>query len=347
MFTFFHGCGIPPVTLTCPQGGGAQAQTILGPTAYPTCTVIGPTAWQGCGVTGSFATVCPPTHVPGCNQGGGAQAQTIGVTGWQGCHVTTPPACLGPTAYPGCTFVGPTGTQGCTQGGGAQAQTLITVTTTVIPTAIQCITKVGGAHAQTVGPTGSVATVCPPTHVPGCQSPTGSFATICPPTRVPGCNVGPKTWFQGCGIPPVTLTCPQGGAQAQTQHLTGNNGCTMICNNTANCPDQAQPDAQKTIGVTGWQGCQPTVPPACYGPTGTEGCTVPPNCLGPTGTQGCGDTLPTVCTQIGCGPTHLIGCTGYQGCDQNAGGGAEAQVPTIPVADCIPTRHCTGAWPVC
>lgn len=185
------------------------------------------------------------------------------------------------------------------------------------------------------------------------------------------------TFFYGCGIPPVTLTCPQqggGGAQAQTiLGPTGTQGCTI----PPNC-----------VGPTGWHGCTTPVQCAVLGPTGTQGCTVPPNCVGPTGWHGCGDqggaqaqanvgvtgwqgcvrtvppaclgptaypgcgggrTFATVCTQVGCGPTHLIGCTGYQGChsDQQTGGGAEAQIPTIPVADCIPTRHCTGAWPVC
>lgn len=184
------------------------------------------------------------------------------------------------------------------------------------------------------------------------------------------------TFFYGCGIPPVTLTCPQhggGGAQAQTfvgptgwhgctvppQCMvgpTGTQGCTMPPNCVGptgwhGCGTQGGAQAQANVGVTGWQGCVRTVPPACYGPTGTQGCTTPPNCLGPTAYQGCGGTLATVCTQVGCGPTHLIGCTGYQGCHRDqqvaGGGGAEAQVPTIPVADCIPTRYCTGAWPVC
>lgn len=271
MFTFFHGCGIPPVTLTCPSGGGAQAQTIVGP------------------------------------------------TGWQGCINTVPPACYGPTGTQGCTMppncLGPTGTQGCGHGG-AQAQTIFpTVTTTVVPTLYMCITKTAGAHAQNVGPTGTQGCTIPP----HCVGPTGNQ----------GCTIVGPTGYQGCG---------QVGAQAQaaTGHcITGDNGCTMTCNNTAhNCPADAQ-----TIG-----------------PTGTQGCTV----VGPTGYQGCGGTMATVCTQVGCGPTHLIGCTGYQGCHPqstlatvctqvgcNQGGGAQAQIPTIPVADCIPTRSCTGAWPIC
>lgn len=226
MFTFFNGCGIPPVTLTC--GQGAQAQTILGPTGTQGCTVIGPTGYQGCGI------------------GHGAQAQNV----------------------------------------------------------------------------------------------QGTAATIC--TQY-GCNPI-QTWFHGCGIPPVTLTCNQGGAQAQTIFPTAL-GCLTATTTV-------QPQIQNV------------------GPTGYQGCTIPPNCFGPTGYQGCGqqiqgggnNTLATVCTQIGCGPTHLIGCTGYQGCHQGGGsstlatvctqvacnqGGAQAQIPSIPVADCIPTRSCTGAWPVC
>ena len=64
------------------------------------------------------------------------------------------------------------------------------------------------------------------------------------------------TFFHGCGIPPVTLTCPQGGhAQAQTLGPTGTYGCTMP-------------------------------PNSLIGHTGTQGCTQPGHCVGPTGTQG-------------------------------------------------------------
>ena len=156
--------------------------------------------------------------------------------------------------------------------------------------------------------------------------------------------MGP-TGTQGCTVvgPTGTQGCTQGGAQAQTIGYTGWYGC-------------------HNLGPTGTQGC------TVVGPTGTQGCTMPPNCVGQTGWQGChggqtgaNNTMATVCTQIGCGPTHLLGCTGYEGCHQpqstaatvctqvgcNDGGGAQAQIPTIPVADCIPTRSCTGAWPVC
>ncbi len=477
MFTFFQGCGIPPVTLTCGNGGGAHAQNV-GPTGTYGCTqpghCVGPTGTYGCTIVG-------PTGYQGCTQ-----PQTIlGPTGTQGC--TQPGHCVGPTGTQGCTIVGPTGTQGCTQPQTILPPTIgcITVTTTVA-------TTIGGAHAQNVVPNTIGCTAitpcptinpkCPPQTAPpkcvpntigctaitpcvtipcdnggnaqaqtigvtgwrGCIPPTGTPpATVCPqPTYPIGC-----TGYQGCiqptGTPPATV-CPQptGTAQAQTIGVTAWRGCppgtaatlctqqpmcgpthigctaylhcpqpgtaatvctqvgcdggnahaqtifpTEICPTIIGCPAAAH---AQNVGPTGTQGC--TQPGHCVGETAYPGCTV----VGPTGYEGCQETIATVCTQIGCdggdaqaqtlghtayqgcgehgtaatlctqpsmcgGPTHLLGCTGYEGCHQpsgtaatlctqvtcDGGGNAQAQIHSIPVADCIPTRSCTGAWPVC
>lgn len=349
MFTFFHGCGIPPVTLTCPQGGHAQAQAQLGPTGTQGCTATAP---------------------PNC---------LIGPTGTQGC--TQPGHCVGPTGTYGCTIVGPTGTQGCTQpqtvlpptwfgncgippvtvtcqqAGHAQAQNVVpnTIGCTAItpcatfppntapphcvPNTVGCTAitpcptlpcpPAGNAHAQTIGITGwQGCTVVGPTGTQGC--------TVVGPTGTQGCTVVGPTGYQGCG--------QHDNAQAQNVGPTGYQGCHQQ-NTLATVCTQIDCGPTHLLGCTGYEGC--------LTPTGTPPATVCPGgdaqaqTLGHTAYEGCGQhgTEATVCTQIGCGPTHLLGCTGYEGCHN--GGNAQAQVHSIPVANCIPTRSCTGAWPVC
>jgi hypothetical protein len=370
MFTFFHGCGIPPVTLTCGTGGGAHAQNVgptgtqgctqpghclgptgtqgctmtappnclIGPTGTQGCTIVGPTGTQGCTQTTQPQTILPPTlppacvpHTVGCTAitpcptipcppAGNAQAQTIGVTGWQGCTVTS--------AQQHC--LGPTGTQGCGQNN-AQAQNVgITGWQGCIP------------------PTGTPpATVCPqPTYPVDC--PPGTAAMLC--TQKPMC--GPThigcTAYLHCPQPGTAatlctqVTCDAGNAQAQTLGPTAYQGCpgtaATVCTQIGCGPTHA-------IGCTGYEGC---IPPTGSGPaTVCPGGDAQAQTLGHTAYEGCGQhgTEATVCTQIGCGPTHLLGCTGYEGCHSD--GNAQAQVRSIPVADCIPTRSCTGAWPVC
>eukprot|EP00353_Schmidingerella_taraikaensis_P015979 CAMPEP_0185605094 /NCGR_PEP_ID=MMETSP0436-20130131/3781_1 /TAXON_ID=626734 ORGANISM="Favella taraikaensis, Strain Fe Narragansett Bay" /NCGR_SAMPLE_ID=MMETSP0436 /ASSEMBLY_ACC=CAM_ASM_000390 /LENGTH=384 /DNA_ID=CAMNT_0028236165 /DNA_START=52 /DNA_END=1202 /DNA_ORIENTATION=+ len=332
--TWFHTCGVPPVTLTCNQGAGAQAQaqnhnTILGPTgwqgcqptAYPGCqgqtgyvqcahtlatvctspgfctggagaqvqdtnTILGPTAYQGCqGQTGynecahTYATVCTS---PGfCPDGSGAQAQNVGPTGTQGC--TMPPHCLGQTAWLTCPQAPNTHLMGCTtvtaapDNSGAQAQaaglTAPDGTCTIVPP-VTYYCK-GGAQAQTIGNTA----------YQGCPGQTGydacghTLATVC--TQI-ACDQGSHTAVLGCTTvtsPPETVAC-QGGAQAQN------------------------------VGNTGWETCVQTAPPACYGQTGTQGCTMPPNCYGQTSWL--------TCTQGGAGAqvqdtNTILGPTAYQG----------------------------------
>ncbi|NQY04716.1 MAG: hypothetical protein HRT68_00570 [Flavobacteriaceae bacterium] len=308
MSTFFHGCGIPPVTMTCPpntampgpcgvppvtlgcnQGGGAQAQTVHGTAAtlctrIPACNQPIQTWFHTCGI--------PPVTIT-CNQGAGAQAQTIGNTGWRTCGI------VGPTAYLTCPQ--------------------------------------GGAQAQNLGPTA----------YQGCPGQTGyercghTLATVC--TQI-ACNQGGGlTAPDGtCTIvPPHTYYC-QAGAQAQNLGPTAYEGCQVPNTSLLGCTTvTATPNAgAQNIGPTGWETCVQTVPPACYGPTGTEGCTVAPNCVGQTGWYTC---------HQGAGAQAQEHVTEYNhDCTMTCpGAGAQAQVPTIPVVNCIPTLHCTGAWPVC
>lgn len=289
MFTFFHGCGIPPMTMTCPPAGGAQAQTVYGPTGTQGCTMpghcVGPTGTQHCTIVGPTGTqgctIVGPTGWLGCGHDKGAQAQTIlGPTGTYGC--TMPGHCVGPTGTYGCTstIVGPTAWLGCGQDKGAQAQANVGVT--------------GAQGCTMVGPTGTY----------GCTS-----TTIYP------------TQFCHTVNPAV---CP-----------------TMICPTATTSPGGA--NAQTILPVT--------MPGHCYGPTGTYGCTATTTVQTiacPTATTVINTTVKPEGANAHAGaPTHLIGCTGYQGCGHQDGGAAQAQIPTVPVADCIPTRHCTGAWPIC
>ncbi|MEM6686533.1 MAG: hypothetical protein AAF617_12190, partial [Bacteroidota bacterium] len=182
----------------------------------------------------------------------------------------------------------------------------------------------------------------------GCKQ-HGTAATLCTqpsmcggPTHLIGC-----TGYEGCltptGTPPATV-CPGGDAKAQNLGPTAWQGCqetiATVCTQIGCGPTHL-------IGCTGYEGCTP--------PTGSGPATVCPTgdaqaqTIGHTAYEGCGQhgTEATLCTQPSMcgGPTHLLGCTGYEGCHSD--GNAQAQIHSIPVANCIPTRHCTGAWPVC
>ena len=387
--TWFHGCGIPPVTLTCPQQATPQAGT------------IGVTGWYTCH-QGTAATVCtqvgctPPTHLLGCTtatatpaaatpqtiatwfhgcgippvtltcpQQATPQAGTIGVTGWYTCHpgntaatVCTQVGCTPPTHLMGCTTVtanpvtnpaicgtgtqaaeqvGPTGWYTCHQGTAATVCTQVgcapnthlmgCTTITANPVTNPAICGTGPQAAEQVGPTGwytchqgTAATVCTqvgcaPTHLLGCTTattPPQAAAAPAPTTTV----VGPTGWYtchqQGSTAATV---CTQVGCAPQTHLL----GCT-----TATTPPQAAA-APAPVGPTGWYTCgqvptcgnetkvfatlitQPFTHCACPSPTNFPGCTTV-TANPHTNPANCG-TIATVCTQVGCAPTHLLGCT--------------------------------------
>lgn len=389
------GCtGITPCkTINTPNCGHAQAQ-IDGPTGWLGCTVppncFGPTGTHGCTVpTGTPpATVCPqPTHLIGCTgyQGcvTGSPAATVCQEGVANANIQTTIFATGSLA---CKVVGPTGTQGCTMPPHCVPETI--GCTAITPCAT---TVVGNAQAQNLGPTGTQGCTQPghcvgQTGWLGCHQ-QETIATVCTqigcePTHLLGC-----TGYEGChqptGTPPETI-CPQGDADPQTLGHTAYEGCGHHGTEATVCT-QIGCEPTHLIGCTGYEGCiQPTgTPPETVCPQGDAdaqalGHTAYPGCgqhgteatvctqigcdgtLGHTAYEGCGQngTEATVCTQIGCGPTHLIGCTGYEGCHQGTaatvctqvgcdGGNAQAQIQSIPVANCIPTRSCTGAWPVC
>ncbi|MGH1384790.1 hypothetical protein, partial [Kordia sp.] len=243
--------------------------------------------------------------------------------------------------------LGPTGTEGCTQPG-------------------HCVGQTGwlGCHQQETIATVCTQVGCEPTHLLGCTGyegciqPTGTPPeTVCPQGDADAQALG-HTAYEGCGQHGTEATlCTQIGCEPT--HLIGCTGYEGCITPTGTPPEtvcpQGDADAQ-ALGHTAYQGC---------GQHGTEatvctqiGCN---DTLGHTAYEGCGQhgTAATVCTQIGCGPTHLLGCTGYEGCHQPGtaatvctqvgcdGGNAQAQIHSIPVANCIPTRSCTGAWPVC
>ncbi len=155
------------------------------------------------------------------------------------------------------------------------------------------------------------------------------------------------TMFPMC--PPIGPTAYMGceKAGAQTMYLT------QVC----------PPQPTHMIGCTGYMGChQPigqTAYPGCEQAGAqtmylTQVCpqTQPHPQVGPTGWYGC--TTPPVTTLMGCtaypGCHQPIGQTAYPGCEQK--GGAQAQIPTVPVFQCAtsnvcPTVHCTGLWPAC
>jgi hypothetical protein len=302
--TWFHGCGIPPVTLTCPQQAIPQAGT------------IGVTGWYTCHPGNTAATVCtqvgctPPTHLLGCTTvtanphtnpaicGTGPQAaEQVGPTGWYTCHQQ------GGTAATVCTQVGctpPTHLMGCT-------------TVTANPVTNPAICGTGPQAAAQVGPTGwytchqqggTAATVCtqvgctPPTHLLGCTTVTANPVTnpaICGTGPQAAAQVGPTGWY----------TCHQQGSTAATV-------CTQI-----GCSDaMATPSPTTTVvGPTGWYTCHQQGSTAatvctqvgCAPQTHLLGCTTVTS--NPhTSPANCG-TMATVCTQVGCAPTHLLGCT--------------------------------------
>lgn len=336
--TFFHGCGIPPVTMSgCPQ-----------PTTLAPSVIIIRT---GCGNEGAQAQTSPAWYPPA-----GPPEQFVGPTGYQGCGLlSAPPHCPTVQACPQPqTIVGPTGYQGCIPPLSAPPhcptvqechETIATVCTQ-----INC----GEANAQTVvGPTGyqGCGVLSAPPHCPTVQECHGTAATVC--TQV---NCDGPTAYQGCTPP---LSAPPNCPTVQACHETIATVCTQV-----NCGGA---NAQTVVGPTAYLGCTPplsapphcpTVNPPCtiVGPTGYQGCgtTAPQTIVGPTGYQGCIPPLsaPPHCPTVQVCPTQgLTVCHPVCMPTSNCGHGrahAQAQIPTVPVYGCIiPTKHCTGIPFVC
>ena len=346
--THMPGC---PSSSTCPpQGGGADA--LAGAqggggqsTAATVCTQvgchpIGITGWYGCQQPShSLATVCTQhcghTHLLGCPgtstcpphgggggggaadaQGGGGQSTAatvctqvgchpIGITGWYGCHQPTHSTATLCTQI-GC---GHTHLLGC-------------------PSSSTCPPHGGGAADAVQGGGGqsTAATVC--TQI-GC-----GHGTIHPTiwTQI-GCStqagcIHPTTWTQiGCGPGPVipqgggganAVGAAQGGDQSTAATLCTQVGCihptiwTQIgcehtqalgCPSSSTCPPQG--------GGGGAHGMAAAPGPHTYGPACTLGFTC--TYVGCPGTAP-QNTAATVCTQLGCGHTHLLGCPSSSTC---------------------------------
>ncbi len=261
-----------------------------------------------------------------------------------------------PTVMPVCYLPPPTWPTmcppsiGCSPQGGAQAQfptlstSCLTMTTTVIPTgpaitvtipAVTALAHCNGAQAQITGITalpGSCGVLpvsfgCPPQA--GAQSPT----TTVLPTRIPQmCPVNTLytigsaqcptlpigcTGYQHCPQPTTTV---QGGAQAQfsfpTSHCfdpvvkTVNQTMHHVVNTVANTINTV---ANATKAAT-------------HAITGTIHNTIATTVMPTTTITTAQAQIPTMTTTVQ--PTHLLGCTGYQGCGQ---AGAQVAGPVGPV----------------
>lgn len=321
--TWFAGCGVPPVTTanvkpqtihtwfhTC----GIPPQTVTCP--QPQAGTIGITGWQTCG------------QAPTCGENTKIAATTytqIGCTGWEGCTPVRPGRFVGHTGWYTCEddknkatcgdkthFVATTYTQlGCTGYEGCDAKAQIEPTDATVCTQIQC------PETQLLGCTTETA----PTytkHVPGCT-------TVTSPPK----NVGVTGWYT-CGQQNTATTTVQTTANAQTG-VTGWYTCGQ--QNTATTTVQTTANAQTLTAATvctQFQ-CPQTNIPGCTTATGT------PNTIGQTGWYTCGHTLATVCTQMQCKTTSPAPQTlsiPLESCDN----------PTHPT-DCGPQPDVRGTIP--
>jgi hypothetical protein len=324
----------------CGGGGGGGGQT-----AATVCTQFG----QQCL---SAVDACPTRLCGGGEAVGGAQ---VGPTGWLGC--TQPPQCLGPTGWQGC------GQQGGA-GGGHTASTICTqIGCPTYPsgdcTFFNCPSRICGGGGGGGGQT--AATVCTQ-FGQQCLS-----AVDACPTRlcgggeaVGGAQVGPTGWL-GCTQPPQCLGPTGWQGCGQQGGAGGGHTASTICTQIG-CPTYPSGDCTFFNCPTRICGGAEAVGGAQVGPTGWLGCTQPPNCIGQTGWQGCGQqqgvgsgqSVATICTQMGC-PTYPSGDCTFFNCPTRicggGGGGAEAvggaQVgptgwlgctqmgcPTYPSGDC-------------
>ncbi len=366
---------VPPF---CPAG--AQAQTILGPTAYPGCNTATTT------VQPSFFT-CPPTRpvqtaTTTVQTGVGTPAQAQGTIGTISAF---PPACL-VTALAHCFTA-------ATCAAPAQAQTVMPVTTLCFPPSIGCPPN---AQAQTIVPTptahhtffacpvptptatttvqtgvgtpaqaqGTIGTISafPPACLvtalahcftaATCAAPAQAQAqTIINPTTHPTAN----TMCFICPPPTVTGTIRAGGAQAQAVTiLTAQPNCGGIQTNVAPCgPIQTNilPHCGGGINTNIYPVCNPiptnfcpyTAQPGCgiHATRTATGTTVQPAMVA--------QTMATVCTQTG--PVNTIHT--INGCPRptvQTQIGCVTQPPicfyttiTQPIGQCPPTG--TGPQP--
>ncbi|SIT03223.1 hypothetical protein SAMN05421759_11118 [Roseivivax lentus] len=250
------GCtGVPVI---CNGGAAAAPQAVGGANAalHPTLTAMGKCGGQTVQVCQTMFTQ-PVTHCSGVQTQccapapGGAAPQGITVLGI--CGVTLPIVCPVATIsqLAQCTGVAAI----CNNGAVAAPQTLTinttvmthpafcpqhpTMTTTVQPT-FACGQGMAAAAPQAVG-MHTAATLC--TQPAVCAGTT--MATVC--TQI-GCNGGAvaapqggpiQTWFHTCGVPPVTLTCPNpapGGGAAAPQAVTGTiNPVVCAASNVIGC----------------------------------------------------------------------------------------------------------------
>ena len=298
--TWFHGCGIPPVTVTCPAPA-PQAQTVhtwFHGCGIPPVTLTCPQGTGNVGQTGWYTCGQPSTNIPGCTT------------------ATTPPAPQGiHTWFHGCGI--PPVTLTCPPHG----------TAATVCTQVQCHQP--AAQAQ-VGQTGWYTCGQPSTNIPGCTT-----ATTPPAPQQNADTLIGQTGWHTCGQQSTLATvCTQVQCHPATHLL----GCTTATNAVA-CgtqPAAQQQNADTLIGQTGWYTCgqQSTAATVCtqvqcHPATHLLGCTTATNAvacgtqpaaqqqnadtlIGQTGWYTCGQqsTAATVCTQVQCTPpTHLLGCT--------------------------------------
>jgi hypothetical protein len=179
--------------------------------------------------------------------------------------------------------------------------------------------KAVGQDAGVFNPMTSAA--CPPI------GPTGWHTCACPPIGPTGwhtcaCPIGQTGWH--------TCACPIGP--------TGTQGCTHMpgCPNTSTCPPAAAAAARPID-----PGFNPTASTLCFicpplqlDPTAATRCFI---CPSPTSQFGCApqNTTATLCTQIGCPPTHLLGCPVTHSCPPT-------QMLGCPQTHTCPPTHMLG-----
>ena len=307
-----HPCG-GVLTETCSDKSGASAQTI--PTlpvtkcvvSFPSCgaaqaqTVVGPTAWL----------TCPPIltqHPCGgvltetCPDNSGASAQTIPTLPVTKCVVSFP-SCGAAQAQtiPSIPCLPPT--IGCGADGGAKAQTLITQ--------YPC----GGVYTQTCG---TMATICPDNSGASAQTIPTLPVTKCV-VSFPSCGaaqaqtvVGPTAWLT---CPPLKTVHPCGGVQ------------TEVCSDNSGASAQTIPTLPVTKCVVSFPSCGAAQAQTVVGPTAYETC-------------------PPVLTVYPCGGVHTETCGGSTvatTCTQTDGGANAQTIPTLPVTKCVVSFPSCGA----
>ncbi len=287
--TALLGCQTATSTPTQLLGCGGATGTPTANTMATVCTQIACPQTQLLGCTtatatpggydanNTIATVCTqigcmPTQLLGCQTATSTPTQLLGCGGATG----TPTAMLGcqtatstPTHLLGCG--GATGTPTTPAANTifpSLACTVITVTHQGGIATIATITVAFDAQGNPVGPTGW-HTCMAPTHLLGCTTATGT------PTALLGCQTATSTPTHLMGCTTVTSTPTVANANLSFPTLQ----CTIpaICLVTALAGCNAA--APQQIGQTGWLGCHPAQ-----------------------------NTAATVCTQIGCTPTALLGC---------------------------------------